>query len=46
MDDLHWLSRQRLYGAVADVDRTIGRGARPDYAGANPFVARELFESS
>ncbi|WP_247510920.1 hypothetical protein [Bradyrhizobium sp. 157] len=30
MDDLHWLSRQRLYGAVADVDRTIGRSARPD----------------
>jgi hypothetical protein len=29
-DDLHWLSRQRLYGAVADVDRTIGRSARPD----------------
>jgi hypothetical protein len=25
MDDLHWLWRQRLYGAVADVDRTIGR---------------------
>jgi len=30
MDDLHWLSRQRLYGAVADVDGTIGRSARPD----------------
>jgi Glycerophosphoryl diester phosphodiesterase family len=30
MDDLHWLSRQRLYGAVADVDRTVGRSARPD----------------
>ena len=25
MDDLHWLSRQRLYGGVADVDRTVGR---------------------
>jgi hypothetical protein len=30
MDDLHWLSRQRLYGVVADVGRTIGRSARPD----------------
>jgi hypothetical protein len=30
MDDLHWLSRQRLYGAVADINRTIGRSARPD----------------
>jgi hypothetical protein len=30
MDDLRWLSRQHLYGAVADVERTIGRIARPD----------------
>jgi hypothetical protein len=27
MDDLHWLSRQRLYGAVADVDRTLGQAS-------------------
>ncbi len=26
MDDLHWLSRQHIYGVVADIDRTIAAG--------------------
>jgi hypothetical protein len=26
LDDLHWLSRQHIYGVVADIDRTIAVG--------------------
>jgi hypothetical protein len=26
LDDLHWLSRQHIYGVVADIDRTIAAG--------------------